>query len=177
MNVLDRFLTESLVMEDEDTSVTKNGRRQSVKVFIINDMKKILFLRIQEGCGGAGKWDLPGGGIEEGEDEKSAVMREVNEETSLKLMNIKKLEEKKGKLDIPEKNVHSDWIFYIAECENTDVHMNPSHWKKLEGHPEHNEYKWVDTEWELDQMEMIDDIKRIAKKLLKKFKKDSSSNK
>ena len=168
MNAIDRFLAEST---DVDTSIEKNGRRQSVKVFVVNADHKILYLRIQEGCGGAGKWDLPGGGIEKNESAKDAVVREVSEETSLKLDTIKKLNEKKGKLDIPETGVHSDWIFYIAYTQDNDVHFNPSHWEKLEGHPEHNEYKWVDEEWQLDQMDMCEEFKRIGKKLLKKFKK------
>ena len=52
MNAIDRFLAEST---DVDTSIEKNGRRQSVKVFVVNADHKILYLRIQEGCGGAGK--------------------------------------------------------------------------------------------------------------------------
>lgn len=170
MNIINKFLMESA---DGDTAKEKNGRRQSVKVFIISDTKKILFLRIQNGCGGEGKWDLPGGGIEDNETNKDAVIREVQEETSLKISNVKKLREKKGKLDIPETGIHSDWIFYIADADNLDVHMNPSHWEKLHGSPEHNEYKWVDQIWELEQMSMCDDFKRIAKKLLKKFQKES----
>lgn len=173
MNVLDKFLMEST---DVDTAKEKNGRRQSVKVFIIQN-NKILFLRIQEGCGGAGRWDLPGGGIEDNETQKDAVVREVSEETSLKISNVRRLHEKNGKLDIPENGIHSDWIFYIADADNTDVVLNPSEWSKLEGHPEHNEYKWVDQEWDLDQMDMCEDFKRIAKKLLKKFKKQNGSNK
>jgi len=171
MNIINQFLCESA---DGDTSVEKNGRRQSVKVFIVNDSKKILFLRIQNGCGGEGKWDLPGGGIEENESEQDAVIREIDEETSLKITNVKKLKEKKGKLDIPETGIHSDWIFYIANSCGGDVHMNPSHWDKLKGAAEHNEYKWVDQIWELEQMDMCDDFKRIAKKLLKRYQKDTS---
>ena len=174
MNALNRFLMEST---DVDTAKEKGGRRQSVKVFIIKDKSKILYLRIQEGCGGAGRWDLPGGGIEPNETQKDAVAREVKEETSLKITNIKKLREKNGKLDIPETGVHSDWIFYIADAENSDVVMNPSEWSKLEGHPEHNEYKWVEEEWQLDQMDMCEDFKRIGKKLLKKFKNQKNANK
>lgn len=173
MNAINKFLTESV---DTDASIEKNGRRQSVKVFIVRD-NKILFLRIQEGCGGAGKWDLPGGGIEENETQKDAVIREVDEETSLKITNVRILREKIGKLDIPETGVHSDWIFYIADAENSDVQMKPSHWSKLEGHPEHNEYKWVDQDWQLNQMDMCDDFKRIARKLFRKFNKNSAANK
>ena len=170
MNIINKFLMESA---DGDTAKEKNGRRQSVKVFIINDTKKILFLRINNGDGAAGKWDLPGGGIEADEKNKDAVIREVQEETSLKIKNIKKLYEKNAKLDVPERDVHSDWIFYIADAENLDVVMNPSHWDKLHGAPEHNEYKWVDQIWELEQMDMHKDIKRIAKKLLKRYQKES----
>ena len=171
MNIINKFLTESA---DDDTSVEKSGRRQSVKVFVVSDTKKILFLRIQNGCGGEGKWDLPGGGIEENEDEKDAVIREIDEETSLKISDIKKLKEKNGKLDIPETGIHSDWIFYIAKANSMNVVMNPSHWDKLKGASEHNEYKWVDQIWELEQMDMCEDFKRIARKLLKRYQKDTS---
>lgn len=168
MDIINRFLQEST---DIDTSITKNGRRQSVKAFVINDAKKILFLRIQNGCGGEGKWDLPGGGIEGNESPKDSLIREIYEETSLKVCNIRKLREKTGKLDISEKNIHNDWLFYVCDACNSDVIMNSYQWIALKGAPEHNEYKWVDQIWELDQMDMHDDIKRIAKKLLKKFQK------
>ena len=171
MNIVDRFLAESV-----DSSITKNGRRQSVKVFIIKD-NKILFLRIQEGCSGAGKWDLPGGGIEDNENQKDAVIRKVDEETSLKITNIKRLQEKTGKLDIPQNGTHNDWIFYIADAVNSDVNMKPSHCSCMHGRPEHNEYKWVDEEWQLDQMEMDDSFKRIARKLFRKFNKNNPTNK
>lgn len=168
MNIINQFLQESA---DGDTSIEKNGRRQSVKVFVVSDTKKLLFLRIQNGCDGCGKWDLPGGGIEENESNKNAVIREIKEETSLDICNVRKLREKNAKLDIPECGVHSDWIFYICDACSSNVQMNPSHCSKLQGAAEHNEYKWVDQMWELEQMDMHDDVKRIAKKLLKKFQK------
>lgn len=167
MNIINQFLSESI-----DESVTKNGRRQAVKVFVIND-KKILFLRIHSDDCGNGKWDIPGGGINEGEKIRDAVKREVFEETSLELDNIKKLTEKNGKLDVDKTGYHCDYTFYIADAKGTDVQLRKSECAKMDFAPEHNEYKWVDQIWQLEEMDMVPDFKRIAKKLLKRYQKDS----
>lgn len=164
MHVIDKFLIES---ESKDLS-----DRKSVKVLVSSD-NKLLFLRIQNGCGGAGKWDLPGGGIEPGEKEEDAAIREVFEETSLKITDIKKLDST-ARFDVPESKIHTVWKFYKAAAENSDVHMNPSSWKGLEGSAEHNEYKWVSSIDELNQMDMLPEFKKVAKMCLMKMKHPES---
>jgi len=51
---------------------------------VYNDKKQILFIYRN------GKWDLPKGKIEKGEDIKTCAIREVEEETGVKDLTIKK---------------------------------------------------------------------------------------
>jgi ADP-ribose pyrophosphatase YjhB (NUDIX family) len=48
-----------------------------------DDAGRLLLVRIADGYSGAGKWTLPGGGLEFGEDPQDAVVRELAEETGL----------------------------------------------------------------------------------------------
>jgi len=52
--------------------------RISIKALIKNDDEQVLLLQEKDGS-----WDLPGGGLEHGENIKEALAREVAEETSL----------------------------------------------------------------------------------------------
>lgn len=160
MNIIDKYLK----YISESTS-----ERVSAKGIIILD-NKILILRIQNDCGGEGKWDLPGGGIEKGESPEDALRREVKEETNLDLFpdSIKSLNVTK-KFIIPECGVHSKWKFYKAVAKNGDIKLNPSHWKKLHGQAEHNEYKWISKLSELENIQMADEMKSVVKKELKKM--------
>ncbi len=51
---------------------------------IVND-NKLLLLRKREGLFGGGKWDPPGGKMKPGETPQECILREVYEETGLKI--------------------------------------------------------------------------------------------
>ncbi|MBM4041871.1 MAG: NUDIX domain-containing protein [Planctomycetes bacterium] len=58
--------------------------RLSAKVVIRNEKERVLLLkRSVASKNNAGKWDLPGGKVDEGEDFDEALLREVTEETGL----------------------------------------------------------------------------------------------
>ena len=53
--------------------------RLSIKSIILNDTGEILFVKES----GRDWWDLPGGGMDHGEDIKAAIAREMKEEVNL----------------------------------------------------------------------------------------------
>ncbi len=53
---------------------------------LVCDVDRILLCRFSEGIFSAGMWTLPGGGIEFGEYPEEAMVREVEEETGLRVM-------------------------------------------------------------------------------------------
>ncbi len=66
------------------------------KAILINSENKILLLQRSDKAGAGGKWNLPGGGLEEGEDPIESIKREIEEEAGLltseiSLLNIKSI--------------------------------------------------------------------------------------
>jgi len=54
-----------------------------VKIVLINHHKAVLLLRRSDKVSRAGGWDLPGGGVDKGEDPKDAASRELHEEVDI----------------------------------------------------------------------------------------------
>ena len=120
---------------------TKDSKNVS-KAVIIKEDGALLLLR-SVGQRFSGKWDLPGGHIHVGEDAKDGLIREVMEETGLKL------EEPITKL-YDEDNI----TFYKARMPDKDVSL--SH--------EHSEHKFVTKDSIPDNMS--GKFKRAIKKAL-----------
>ena len=60
--------------------------RLSVKVVVLDDEGRCLLLkRSMSSKGNPGRWDFPGGKVDSGEDFEEALLREVTEETGLKI--------------------------------------------------------------------------------------------
>jgi len=57
--------------------------RVGAYAIITDDAERILLCRIAAGYPEAGKWTLPGGGVDHGEHPDAGVVREVAEETGL----------------------------------------------------------------------------------------------
>ena len=68
-----------VVKHPEGTRKTDYLYRLSIKSIIFNEDDKILFVKES----GRDWWDLPGGGMDHGEDIKSALAREMHEEVNL----------------------------------------------------------------------------------------------
>lgn len=68
--------------EMEDDGSGRPRLRRFASYGIVTDPDgRIMLSRIAEGFPGAGTWHLPGGGVDDGEDSRAALRREVLEET------------------------------------------------------------------------------------------------
>jgi len=69
---------------DLDVECAEGARlRPTVRVVLIDPAGRLLLMRVRAFDGGAPVWFLPGGGIEAGETDLEAAVREVAEETGL----------------------------------------------------------------------------------------------
>lgn len=116
----------SPLMEGEE------GQRATAAIGIIvsPETKLLLVKRADNDDWMPGKWALPGGGIEEGEDPSETLVREIREETALAIEHVIPC------LDIQESN--GTWCAYLMA-----VTMNP---EQLQLNAEHSEAKWVTLE-------------------------------
>lgn len=71
-----------LVVEEEESTDPRPRLRRLSSYGIVTDPEgRLLLTRIAAGFPGAGSWHLPGGGVDTGEDVRTALRREVLEET------------------------------------------------------------------------------------------------
>ena len=113
----------------------------AVKALVINHEGKVLLLRKSDDdirhAGNSGKYNLPGGKIEAGETIAEALVREVKEETDLKITSAN-----------PQPFFAGDWrpivrgeqlqiigIFFICRNWEGTITLND----------EHDAYEWIDT--------------------------------
>ena len=83
--------------------------RKAILCYIFNDSKVLLQLKAK-GRFGEDKWNAPGGKVKEGETPEQAAIREVYEETGLKVSSL----ELKGKLSfLFEKNEEHNQEVYV----------------------------------------------------------------
>lgn len=100
--------------------------------WIRRDDKVLLMRRNDAKAYMPGKWDIPGGTLEAGEDPVETIIREVREETgiNIRVNNIRYAYS--NKVELPLRQTLQ--LVYDAEYISGDVTLNPR---------EHTEYKWV----------------------------------
>lgn len=104
--------------------------RVGVGVFVLRDGKILMGMR--RGAHGAETWSLPGGHLEFGEELEECAVREVLEETGIRIKNIKKGPFTNDKF---EEGKHYITIFMISEYHSGEVRvMEPEKCK---------EWKWL----------------------------------
>lgn len=106
------------IMENWNKFLVENSKdsKQITKIILFDEDDKVLFLKRAENIEKfAGKWDLPGGHVHEGEDILDGLEREVKEETGLKIGKVKKIK--------TVKNMH----YFKASLPLGDIKLSDEH--------------------------------------------------
>jgi len=109
----------------------------ATRAFIVNDEGRVLIIReAQEYKGGyqTGKYDLPGGRIEQGESAFAGVKREANEEVGLAIEVGEPFHVSEWYPEIEGEKHQIVGIFFI--CSPRTMHVTLSE--------EHHDYEWID---------------------------------
>ena len=129
--------------------MTETGRyRRGVGVMLLNDERRVwVGARIDNG---ADAWQMPQGGIDEGEDPWATALREVEEETGIAPHLIERVAECPERLrySLPPELVgliwkeqwigqEQDWFLCRFLGRDSDVNIATDH-------PEFREWKWVE---------------------------------
>ncbi|HEX6072799.1 MAG TPA: RNA pyrophosphohydrolase [Sphingomicrobium sp.] len=145
--------------------------RRGVGVMLLNrDGKVFVGARVDNSDEA---WQMPQGGIDEGEDPWGTALRELEEETGITLHLVERISEcpERLKYDLPEelrgklwggRFIGQDQDWYLARFLGTDADVNIA-----TIHPEFREWKWI----EPGQLpELIVPFKRdLYRRLLREF--------
>lgn len=154
--------------------ISKLSYRPCVGVMLVNaDGKAFVGKRIDNREGDW--WQMPQGGIDEGEDLRSAVLREMWEETGVTQQHVSLLAQTKEELlyDLPDELMGKLWggkyrgqrqTWFLARFEGTDDDID------LNAHDpaEFCEWKWIEPELLPDMI--IPFKKRIYRAVLEEFR-------
>jgi putative (di)nucleoside polyphosphate hydrolase len=122
--------------------------RKGVGIVLLNNDNQVFTARRIDTTSEA--WQMPQGGIDEGEDPRTAALRELEEETSIN--NIQVIAESQGWMtyDLPEHLVPKIWggkyrgqeqKWFLCHFLGSDADINLK-----TSHPEFNEWKWTEFE-------------------------------
>ena len=143
--------------------------RKGVGIIVLNKKNKVFVGKRRDNPGD--KWQMPQGGVDEGEDNFTAMQRELTEETSIK--NIKIIKEIKNifEYELPKNLVGIIWKgkfrgqkqkWFITRFlgQDSEINLNTKH-------PEFIEWKWLEPEKLPDVI--VDFKKNLYLKLLKEI--------
>lgn len=138
------------------------GYRPNVAMVVINSMNKVLICRRKN----TRTWQFPQGGIDNGEDIKKAMYRELSEEIGLSKDDVILVGESEGTItyDIPKtirskvlggkfKGQEQKWFLLKLKKDNSEIKLDN------EAFPEFDKYEWVSF-WQ--PLNRIVDFKREA---------------
>ena len=144
--------------------------RKGVGVILLNNKNQVFVGKRRDNPGD--KWQMPQGGVDEGEDNFIAMQRELIEETSIKNIKIIKEIENVFEYELPENLVGIIWKgkfrgqkqkWFITRFlgQESEINLNTKH-------PEFIEWKWLEPEKLPDVI--VDFKKNLYLKLLKEIK-------
>jgi len=122
--------------------------RTGVGIILLNDKNQVFVAKRKDNPGS--KWQMPQGGVEDGEDFLTAMKRELREETNIKNIKIIKEIEQMYEYNLPKNLIGVIWkgkyrgqkqkwfITKFIGSEN-EINLNTEY-------PEFIEWKWIDIE-------------------------------
>ena len=143
--------------------------RKGVGIIVLNKKNKVFVGKRRDNP--SDKWQMPQGGVDEGEDDFTAMQRELIEETSIKNIKIIKEIENVFEYELPENLVGIIWKgkyrgqkqkWFITRFlgQDSEINLNTKH-------PEFIEWKWLAPEKLPDVI--VDFKKNLYLKLLKEI--------
>ena len=144
--------------------------RLGVGIAVLNKNNKVFVAKRKDNP--VDKWQMPQGGVDEGEDDFTAMQRELTEETSIKTIKIIKKIEDIFEYELPENLIGIIWKgkfrgqkqkWFITRFlgQDTEINLNTRH-------PEFIKWKWLEPEKLPDVI--VDFKKNLYLKLLKEIK-------
>ncbi len=121
----------------------------STGVAVVRDHKILVVRRVAHDFLG-GNFELPGGGVDEGETIIDGAIRELKEETGLTVTKV--LEAFDGFDYTTDRKPHVRQINFLVEVGSGDVTLDPN---------EHDVFKWVDAD-DLEGISMSENMKRCV---------------
>jgi putative (di)nucleoside polyphosphate hydrolase len=149
---------------------SKLPMRIGVGIILLNDKNQVFVGRRKDNPGN--KWQMPQGGIENGENFLTAMRRELREETGITNIKILKEIEKIYEYELPINLVGIIWKgkfrgqkqkWFIAKFtgKESEINLNTDY-------PEFIEWKWIDVE--MLPMVIVEFKKNLYLNLLKEIK-------
>ena len=143
--------------------------RKGVGIIVLNHQNKIFVGKRKDNPGD--KWQMPQGGVDEGEDFTTAMKRELMEETSIKNIKIIKEIEKIYQYELPENLVGIIWRgkyrgqkqkWFITRFlgDENEINLNTKH-------AEFIDWKWIEPK--LLPEVIVDFKKKLYLNLLKEI--------
>lgn len=150
--------------EEIKMEVEKGCKTQlTIKAVIFNKEGKVLLLRrAKEGLKNAGKYDLPGGWLEEGESVEEVLRREIQEETKLTDINIGSLIRFAEFKNAEGRISNFRGLRYLVNSTEEEVELNPR---------EHSEFEWLNIDEAIGKLDEKDSFEKEKKETLKAAKK------
>ena len=133
--------------------------RTGVGIIVLNNNNQVFVGKRKDNPGG--KWQMPQGGVDKGEDFITAMRRELIEETSIKNIKILKVIQNMYQYELPDNLVGIIWKgkfrgqrqkWFITKFLGKDEEINLD-----TKHPEFIDWKWIDPH---DLPEVIVDFKK-----------------
>lgn len=154
-------------MNEEDLALAEEKlRKQGVKdsvthfasgIAVIKDGKVLVVRRVSHDWPG-GMYELPGGGIDEGETFEQSVIREAQEELGLEVIRI--LHILKGFDYQTPRKPKARQINFLVEVSPGNITLNPE---------EHDAFKWVKQD-EIENLRASEEIKHCLNNIIRQIR-------